>query len=127
MYVYYNPNPFGKQVGDCVIRAICKIMHLTWDEAYTAICLRGFDMKDMPASNSVWGSYLVSKGFRSHLLPARCPNCYTVKNFCEEYCKGYYLLATGAHVIAIVNGDYYDAWDSGDEIPILYWERKEHD
>jgi hypothetical protein len=21
---YYNPNPAGKRVGDCVIRAICK-------------------------------------------------------------------------------------------------------
>lgn len=25
MFQYYNPNPLGKQVGDCVIRAISKI------------------------------------------------------------------------------------------------------
>ena len=34
---------------------------------------------------------------------------------------GRYILATGEHVVAIENGDYYDTWDSGDEIPIYYW------
>jgi hypothetical protein len=25
MYVYYNPNPYGRFVGDCVVRAVSKV------------------------------------------------------------------------------------------------------
>lgn len=38
MYIYYNPNPSGKQVGDCVIRGISKVTGQNWDETYLDIC-----------------------------------------------------------------------------------------
>ena len=81
-------------------------------------------MDDIPSSNAVWGSLLYKKGFRQHVIPDTCPNCYSVKQFCSDYPYGKYLLATGTHVIAVEDGDYYDSWDSGDEVPIYYW-RKE--
>lgn len=33
------------------------------------ICMRGFEIKDMPSANYVWESYLFSKGFIRNLLP----------------------------------------------------------
>lgn len=27
------------------------------------------------------------------------------------------------HVVCVQDGYYYDSWDSGNEIPIYYWER----
>lgn len=81
-------------------------------------------MKDMPSSNNVWGEYLKQKGFRRAVIPDTCPSCYTVKDFCFDNPSGKFLLATGSHVIAVVNGDYYDTWDSGEEVPIYYWERR---
>lgn len=124
MFKYYNPNPKGKLVGDCVIRGISGITDQTWDKTYTSICLEGFDVKDMPSSNSVWANYLVSKGFGRTLLKEECPLCYTVKDFCEEFNRGAYLLATGSHVVAVIDGDYYDAWDSGNEVPLYYWSKR---
>lgn len=121
MYKHYNPNPYHKVVGDCVIRGISKLTNAKWDEVYTAICLQGFDMKDMPSSNNVWASYLVSKGYKRMLLPDQCPACYTVRDFCEDFSEGLYLVCTGSHVVAVLDGDYYDAWNSGDEIPSYYW------
>lgn len=50
-----------------------------------------------------------------------CPDCYTVQDFCEEYSEGTYLVAIGDHVVTVIDGDYYDAWDSGNEIPISYY------
>ena len=84
----------------------------------------GLAKHDMPSSNAVWGKYLRNKGFRRYILPDTCPECYTVRDFCYDFPRGLYLLATGEHVIAVENGDYYDSWDSGDEIPLFYW-RKE--
>ena len=38
-----------------------------------------------------------------------------------DHPKGIYVVATGSHVVAVVNGDYYDSWDSGDEIVAYYF------
>ena len=124
LYVFYNPNPIGIKVGDCVIRGLTKLLHLSWNEVYTEIMLKGFEMKDMPSANNVWGAYLRSKGFARFGISNTCPDCYTVKQFCLDNPNGAFLLATGEHVVAVENGQYYDAWDSGDEVPIYYW-RKE--
>ena len=124
MFIKYNPNPDRKLVGDCVICAITKVTDSDWNTVYMDICLQGFSMKDMPTSNAVWGSYLYSNGFRRYIIPNSCPDCYTIKDFCEDNPKGTYLLATGAHVVAVEDGNYYDSWDSGNEVPIYFW-RKE--
>lgn len=80
-------------------------------------------MFDLPSSNAVWGSYLYLQGYDKHMIFNRRDHIMTVREFAEHHPKGTYLLATGSHVVTVKNGDYYDTWDSGDEIPIYYWER----
>ena len=121
-YVYFNPNPLGKRVGDCVIRAVGKLVGKDWQTTYLEISMTGFELCDMPSSNSVWAAYLKKQGYRKHVIPDTCPDCYTVRDFCRDNPRGRYLLATGSHVVTVVDGDYYDAWDSGDEVPIYFWE-----
>ena len=121
-YIYFNPNPSGKRVGDCVIRAVGKLTEQDWETTYLEIAMAGFELCDMPSSNNVWAAYLKRKGYRRRVIPDTCPNCYTVRDFCRDYPHGRFLLATGSHVVAVVNGDYFDAWDSGDEVPVYFWE-----
>lgn len=123
-YVFYNPNPEGQFVGDCVVRAISKLFNYSWEKAYSEVVLQGYKMHDMPSSNKVWGEYLRSNGWTRHVLSTDCPSCFTVIDFCMEFPRGSFMLATGSHVIACINGNYYDTWDSGGESPIYYW-RKE--
>ena len=122
-YIFNNPNPSKKLVGDCVIRGISMLTGKKWKDIHVELCLQSYMMDDIPSSNSVWGSYLYKKGYRQHVIPDTCPNCYSVKKFCLDYPKGSYLLTTGTHVVFVKNGNYYDTWDSGDEVPISYWRK----
>lgn len=125
MFVEYNSNPDGAIVGDCVVRAIAKLMDIDWEYAYAGVVSQGYSMRDMPSSNAVWGAYLKRNGYKRHTLPDTCPDCYTVKDFCRDYPTGKYLLATGTHVVTVVDGDYYDTWDSGNETPLYYYEKED--
>lgn len=124
MYIFYNPNPQKLSVGDCTIRAISRVLNLSWKRTYLYLALQGFLMYDMPSANRVWSQFLKSKGFTKRQIPDTCPDCYTIRDFCYEHPLGTYVVGTGEHVVAIINGDYYDSWDSGNEIPIYYFERR---
>lgn len=82
-------------------------------------------MHDMPSSNAVWGAYLIDLGYKRYVIPNVCPACFTIRQFCELHPKGKYLLATGTHVVTVIDGDYYDTWDSGDEVPVYYFTKEE--
>lgn len=123
-YVYYNPNPKGKNTTDCVIRMLTKIFDMSWDEAYISLSGIVLSEYEMPSSNYIWEKYLLSNGFRKMLLPSTCPDCMTVSEFTEMYNLGEYVVCTGSHVVAVIDGNYYDAWDSGDEVITYYFERR---
>lgn len=125
MWVKYNPNPTGRSVGDCAVRAIAKALDTDWEQAYAMIVINGFAMGDMPSGDSVWGSVLREHGFYRSAIPNTCPNCYTIEDFCRDNPKGVFVLGTGNHVVTVVDGDYFDIWDSGREIPVYSWYRKE--
>lgn len=122
-YVYYNPNPHKKDDIDCVVRAVARLFDIDWDTAYMKLSIQGFAQKSILINDKVWGQYLRDNGFKVRPLPDTCPNCYTVKDFVNDHPKGRYLLKCYGHVIAIVDGNYYDTSDTGDEVPIYYFER----
>lgn len=120
-FIFYNPNPAGRFVGDCTIRAICKLTDKDWDSVYAGTSFEGFVRKDMPSGNSTWGAYLTRLGYIARSIPDAHLFNYTVKDFCRDHPKGRYLLALDQHVVTVVDGDYYDTWDSGNEMPVYYW------
>lgn len=119
-YSFINTNPKKKAVGDCVIRALSVALDKPWEEIYLDICAQGYKMADMPSANHVWGSYLREKGFDRMTAE---PNI-TVREFCDKYNQGTYILGCDSHVLTAIDGHYLDAWDSGDETVVYFWEMK---
>ena len=125
MYISYNANPDGNRVGDCTIRAISKVLGQTWEQTYAGMVVEGMAIYNMPSANVVWNNYLKRKSYKRYIIPDNLPEDYSVRDFCRDNPKGTFLLALSGHVVAVIDGNYYDTWDSGDEIPIYYWHRKE--
>ena len=125
MWIKYNPNPTGRFVGDCAVRAVAKALNLSWEDSYDLIADAGYLMGDMPSSDSVWGAVLRQHGFYRKVIPNQCPDCYTVEDFAKDNPDGIYVLGFGGHVATVVDGDLYDSWNSSKEIPIYAWFRKD--
>ena len=125
MWKEYNPNPTGRRVGDCAVRAIAKALGVDWETAYGLISAAGYAMGDMPSSDSVWGAVLRQNGFYRAAVPNTCPDCYTVKDFCRDNPRGTFVLGFGGHVATVQDGVLYDSWDSSQETPVYFWYRKE--
>lgn len=125
MFIYTNPNPTDKRIGDCVIRAIAIATSSTWESTYIALCKEGLLMGDLPNSNAVWGSYLKKLGYKKAILPNTCPDCYTVEDFAEDNPYGTYILCSGSHTVTIMDGNVYDAWDSSREIVSFYFYKED--
>lgn len=123
MFRQLNVNPAKRKGDDCTVRAISLVLDKSWEDTYLDLCVYGLKYSDMPSANHVWGAYLTDKGYTRHIIPNSCPNCYSVKQFTKEHKKGSYILALHGHVVAVIDGDYYDSWDSGNEIPLYYWKK----
>lgn len=125
MYSYYNPNPKGNKVGDCVIRAISKALDMSWQDVYIELTIQGYIMGDLLSSNGVWDAYLKGKGFIREIVPFECPDCYGLLEFANEHPQGTYVVGTGSHAICVQDGVIYDSWDSSNEIPIYFYHKGE--
>lgn len=123
MYRELNLNPEHKRVGDCTVRAIAAATLKQWETVYADLAVEGLLLHDMPTANYVWGHYLRRCGWNRSAIPNNCPDCYTVADFAAEHPDGTYILALSTHVVAVVDGDWLDTWDSGDETPLYYWQK----
>ena len=125
-YVFYNPNPFKRQSsGDCTVRALSLALGWNgdWEKTYTALCVKGLQFGEMPSANDIFSSILLENGYKEHSLMSRCKDCYNLIHFCQDHPSGEFVVCTGNHTVYCRNGSYYDSWDSGDVIPIYYFEK----
>jgi len=123
MYRYFNPNPCGRVVGDCAVRAICAALGLDWDRAHDLLSSFSKNMCDMSSSNQVTDAVLRANGFYKRTIPDYCPSCYTADDFCHDNPYGIFILGFGTHIATVIDGVIYDSWDSSNEIPIYFWHR----
>lgn len=99
------------------------MLGMDWDTVAIHLLVYVLMEHDRADSNAVWGRMLEENGFKRHSIPDYCPNCYTINQFALDHPKGIYVLATGTHVVALIDGTYYDTVDTGDYVPVYYWKR----
>jgi hypothetical protein len=119
VFIRYNGNPCGKETGDCVIRAIQIVTGKTWYQVYAGLCVQGRFSCGWGNFNEIWSDYLTYLGFDRHGLPWN--PAYTVGDFARDHPQGAYIIGTGKHAVAVVDGNVIDSWNSSGEIPRYYF------
>ena len=123
----FQPNPSNLITGDCTVRAICAVTGLDWKTAHKVLCDFSREIDDMPSENRVWWRFFRAIGFRQFRLPDTCPDCYTVRDFARDHPSGKYVLWPMQHAVAVINGDWWDSFDSGNAVPLVFFEEeKDH-
>jgi len=124
-WIRFNPNPVNARVEDCAQRAIAAALDVDWDTASDLIYEMAKGMGTTTHDDAAWGAVLRRAGFVRAVIPNRCPDCYTVADFCRDHPRGVYVLKLSGHVATVIDGHVYDTWDSSGEIPTYYWYMKE--
>lgn len=122
MYKYFNNNPLARRtVGDCSVRAVSKALGISWDEAHDMLADMSKQMGTIMNDNDVISAVLRMNGFYRESLPCTTRDCYTVREFAMDNPIGTYVVGTGSHVVCIINGNFFDSWNSGDESLMYFW------
>ena len=130
-FAYFQPNKkdLKDKVGDCQIRALCKTLNISWVEAFDLtipICrelqtytIFDCDLKKTKAAMETLGfSYTGISNKKGSKRP-------TVDSFAKDHPTGKYIVSVAHHVVAVVDGKYYDTWDSGYKSLYGYYTLKE--
>lgn len=123
-YRYYNPNPAALDTDDCAVRVLCRIAGLPWTDAHQFLCDTSRDIFDMPSSDRAFGAALHALGFVRHVIPDLCPDCYTVARFAADNPSGAFVLASPGHVVAVIDGHWYDTRDCANLNITFIWAKE---
>lgn len=128
-YVYYQPNDkdLKDKTGDCQVRALSKALNISWLEAFDLtipIC------RELQTYTIFDGNFEKTKeamkqlGFDYHGIPVqKGKKRPTVLSFAKEHSTGTYICRIAHHAVAVVDGRYFDTWDSGQCKLYGYYER----
>jgi hypothetical protein len=112
-WIKYNPNPQNRNTGDCSIRAYCKVEGIDWNDAYDMATKLGKEMSMICDDHKVVDKILTENFGYTYVKGEKGAKKKTVNEFAIEHPEGTYIGWVSKHVVAIVNGYYYDSWDSG--------------
>lgn len=121
MWIEYNPNPKHKNTGDCAVRAISKAFDVTWDKSKAFLDVYSMELSEVETSDLVWGKILHEHGFK---MKAVYGIYNTLESFCRINNKGIYVVKLPNHVVTVIDGNYYDSWNSGNEVPLYCWYKR---
>lgn len=130
-FVYYQPNEkdVKDQFGDCTIRALSKALNITWLQAFDLtipICRREQVPNIFYAPAKIRNEFLKELGFEYHgISNKKGSKRPTIDVFAKEHETGTFIVNVANHEVAVVNGKYYDTWDSGNKRMYGYYERKQ--
>lgn len=105
-FIEYNANPYGKNIDDCLIRAITKATGKPYMEVFDGLC-EVADKMDWDIDELRTGrKYLTSNGWEYCELEGQ----WTVKQYAEQITDPSIVIVSG-HATYTEGGNTFDTWN----------------
>lgn len=115
MFKFYNANPYGNRIADCVIRCLSVLTNREWEKVYDELTDLSGDIGLLFNDVEFVEEYLDSKYLRE------CHYSKTVGEFAKEYPYGKYAVTMNGHITAIIDGNIIDTFDPSNRIMRCAW------
>ena len=123
-FEYYNANPKGINVKDCVKRAISKAANMSYRDVSLALNrYKKISGCDKFNNNKNYKDYLVKvlhAAKESYPAMAGFPRM-NGETFAKTHPSGRYVLRMAGHLSCCVDGIIYDTWDCSDKCVYMSW------
>lgn len=117
-YVYYNVNPTGETLPDCVTRAISLATGIDYYDVSYLLKKIG-DIYSCDELCVCCYSYLLNNLFK---FKRHKGNGNRIKDIIEEHNNDVLIIRIEGHLTCSMYGIVYDIWDCTDELVDIYWE-----
>lgn len=117
MFKYYNANPDGEHIGDCVIRAISTATGMKYEDVLNKLYI----------SSNYFNCDMLVKECYSKLLKKYTKAKYivdediTAGELAERYKDKVLIMRVPNHLLCSRFGIIYDTWDSSNELVDTFW------
>lgn len=105
MYRFYNANPYGNNIADCVIRCLSVLTDRSWREVYDELTDLAGDVGLMFDRVEFVEDYLDDRYKRE------CHSSITVGEFAKEHPYGKYAITMNGHITALIDGVIIDTFN----------------
>ena len=116
-WVYYNVNPLGERLPDCVIRAISLAANIPYYDTYDLLQ----DIGDVFSCDELCVdcySNLLTQVFGYEMCDG---NGKAVSEIGEEHPDDILIVRLKGHLTCVIRNILFDIWDCTDEICDRYW------
>ena len=123
-YIYFQPNKkdIKDNFGDCAIRSICRAENIDWLTAYDLMWKISRQVQSPMNCKYGFEHIVKTLGYKyqgiSNKKGTKRP---TVDSFAMGHKKGTYICVVANHYVTIVDGYFYDTWDSGNRSLYGVW------
>lgn len=124
LFKYYQPNKkdIKDNYGDCVIRALTKVLNMDWQQVFDLLVPIAKEFQCMPNTPIAYEKLLTNSEFvYTGISNKKGTKRPTVESFAKSHKQGTYILRVAHHIVALVDGIYYDTWNCGSKSLYGYW------
>ena len=114
----YNPNPKERNIGDCTLRSYCAAFGISWDKAFdiaSRVAKENSSMIQYVADKVLTEEFNCVVDEKYNKKTVKGKDRITVNEFAMSHPYGTYILHVRQHQVTVIDGVYWDSWDSGDK------------
>jgi len=114
----FNPNPKERNIGDCTLRSYCAAFGISWDKAFdiaSKVAKENSSMIQYVADKVLVEEFNCVVDEKYNKKTVKSKDRIKVNEFALSHPYGTYILHVPKHQVTVINGEYWDSWDSGDK------------